>query len=87
MSKLEYKDLHLSDERITKPPHKYGKSWSNFRDGKVKPGGDDIDKTIDDDLPHNSHQRNRTPWANEPHDNIYIIIRKKRATLPMKVDW
>lgn len=27
MSKLEYKDLHLSDEKMTKPPHHYGKSW------------------------------------------------------------
>nr|ARV79892.1 cathepsin O [Antheraea pernyi] len=85
MSKLEYKDLHLSDERIRKPPHKYGKSWSKFRDGGSKMA-DDVEYAVDDDSPKSSHQRNRS-CDNEPHDNIYIIIRKKRATLPMKVDW
>ncbi|XP_028025496.1 cathepsin O-like [Bombyx mandarina] len=83
MSKLEYKEIHLSDERLKKSPHLYGKSWSKFRDQKPENtvGNDD------NDTPHSSHQRNRTPCANEPHNNVYVIIRKKRATLPLKVDW
>lgn len=32
MSKAEYKDIHLSDERLQKSPHKYGKSWNQYKD-------------------------------------------------------
>ncbi|KAG6440257.1 hypothetical protein O3G_MSEX001181 [Manduca sexta] len=84
MSKLEYKQLHLSDEQIEKSPrYKYGKSWRNS-DSSSWNGGN-IAYNVDD--PNVDHQRNRIPNGNEPHNNIYIIIRKKRAALPMKVDW
>ncbi|CAG9128804.1 unnamed protein product [Plutella xylostella] len=29
MSKLEYQDIHLSDEKQAKPPQDYGRSWGN----------------------------------------------------------
>ncbi|XP_013192682.1 cathepsin O [Amyelois transitella] len=75
MSKAEYKDIHLSDERMKKPPRLYGKSWSKTNDR---------DKYYMEE-PHGDHQRNRC--CSDSHDNIYIIIRKRRAVLPLQVDW
>ncbi|CAG4990425.1 unnamed protein product [Colias eurytheme] len=48
-------------------------------------------KTWDDTENHDrnryrvGNQEGRTP--NETHDNVYIIIRNKRAALPLQVDW
>ncbi|XP_064292678.1 cathepsin O-like [Plodia interpunctella] len=75
MSQAEYKELHLSDERLEKAPRLYGKSWS-------KTDVRDLYKTDDD---NGDHQRNRS--CGESHDNIYIIIRKRRVALPLQVDW
>ncbi|KAH9643824.1 hypothetical protein HF086_002322 [Spodoptera exigua] len=68
MSKTEFKEQHLADEKLTKPPKAYGRRRA--RDGKSR-NNDDDDK----------------PCSNSPHDNIYVIIRKKRAALPLQVDW
>lgn len=35
LSKDEYKDLHLSDEKITKSPYLYDKTWNKHKDRKV----------------------------------------------------
>ncbi|KAL0879596.1 hypothetical protein ABMA27_003322 [Loxostege sticticalis] len=71
MSAAEYKELHLSDEKLAKSPGMYGKSWGQKMDReKYETDG--------------SHQHSN------PHDNVYIISknsRKKRAVLPMQVDW
>lgn len=88
MSKTEFKERHLADERQIKPPHSYGKSWGKFKDvtTKSEPVGRDfynVDEGVEE--PHFHHQRNRS--ASGSSDNIHIIIRKKRATVPMKVDW
>ncbi|KAJ0172569.1 hypothetical protein K1T71_011708 [Dendrolimus kikuchii] len=86
MSKAEYKDIHLSDERLEKLPYMYGKSWNKYKDAV----GDKADKErymVDDEEAYHSSDRRDRSSANEPHNNVYIIIRKKRATLPMKVDW
>lgn len=62
MSKTEYKELHLSDEKVMKPVDSY------------------------------SRRRNRTSRATNGDDghkdaNDNIVIRKKRAVLPLQVDW
>lgn len=80
MSKDEYKDIHLSDERMEKAPHLYGKSWT-AKDAKLNKLKYSLEQ------PHESKQRNRSCDSNEPHDNVYIIIRKKRSILPLQVDW
>lgn len=83
MSKEEFKDIHLSDERQPKAPHLYGKSWNQYKETAVN-----NEQLYDEfDGPHPNHQRNRSVIGNEPHNNIYIIIRKKRSALPLKVDW
>ncbi|XP_075982157.1 cathepsin O-like [Anticarsia gemmatalis] len=81
MSKTEFKEIHLSDERQHKSPNQYGKSWSKGREVN-----DALRYDVDEDHRHSDHERHRNP-GNEPHNNIYIIIRKKRALLPMQVDW
>lgn len=74
MSATEYKELHLSDEKLTKSPDLYGKRW-----------GKKLDRERYDTDESHEHKKS---CNNEPHDNIYInIIRKKRAVLPMQVDW
>lgn len=35
MSKVEYKDIHLTDEKMTKPPHHYGRSWRHNLDSNA----------------------------------------------------
>ncbi|KPI98242.1 Cathepsin O [Papilio xuthus] len=74
MSKAEYRDVHLSDEKPHKRRHRENKNY-NKKNNKTSNVFD-----IDDAESDNSS-------GNSPHNNIYIIIRKKRATLPLKVDW
>lgn len=69
MSKDEYRDIHLSDEKMVKAPHMYGKSWNQYKDWKKHSHRDNSDK------------------ENGPNRDINIIMRKKRAVLPMKFDW
>ncbi|XP_063831915.1 cathepsin O-like [Ostrinia nubilalis] len=64
MSAAEYKDLHLSDEKLTKAPAMYGKGWGTS----------------------NKRDKYRTDNRHD-YDNIDVIIRKRRAILPMQVDW
>ena len=70
MSKTEFKELHLSDERLMKPVDTYSR-----RRNRTNRAARDDDEDKDGDC------------TNKPHDNIYIIIRKKRASLPLQVDW
>lgn len=86
MSKEEFRNLHLSDEKQQKAPHLFGKSWNTFKETTVKSTMYDEFSVIDE--PYSSHQKNGSN-GNEPHDNMYIIIRKKRSvsSLPLKVDW
>lgn len=74
MSKAEYRDVHLSDEKPHKRKDRQNKTY-NKKKNKTSNVFD-----IDDAESDNSS-------GNSPHNNIYIIIRKKRATLPLKVDW
>ncbi|CAH0397070.1 unnamed protein product [Chilo suppressalis] len=62
MSPTEYKDLHLSDEKLTKSPATYDRSWRK----------------------HNQRDYYHVQDVNERKENL---IRKKRASLPMLVDW
>ncbi|GBP17814.1 Cathepsin O [Eumeta japonica] len=55
MSKVEFRDIHLSDEKISKAPDSYAKSWINKRH-------------------HHNHE-------------AYNVVRRKRASLPLYVDW
>ncbi|KAM3966024.1 cathepsin O [Aphomia sociella] len=64
MSKTEYKEIHLSDERMQKSPFTYGKSWSRT-DARLAYR---VDGSHHDD----DHRLNE---------------RKKRALLPLQVDW
>ncbi|CAG9571896.1 unnamed protein product [Danaus chrysippus] len=81
MSKDEFRDIHLSDEQ----PHRYrrhklGKSWSKGRAKNIEDVADKIDDYYDDDDDDKEAE-------GSPHHNIYIVIRKKRAMLPLQVDW
>lgn len=77
MSREEYKDIHLSDEKLAKAPSAYGKSWGRRADKDRY----DVDGSQAD------IQKNHSS-AVESHDNIYIVInRNKRAVLPMQFDW
>lgn len=70
MSKTEFKEQHLADEKLMKPPKSYGRRRA--RDGRSR---------------HHDDEDDDKPCSNSPHDNIYVIIRKKRAALPLQVDW
>nr|XP_049697307.1 cathepsin O [Helicoverpa armigera] len=66
MSKTEFKDIHLSDEKLPAEAINRRRDRSNRR----------ARHTDDGDC------------NNEPHNNVYVIIRKKRAAaLPLQVDW
>ncbi|KAJ8720870.1 hypothetical protein PYW08_006335 [Mythimna loreyi] len=71
MSKTEFKELHLSDEIVPKPADAYTRKHKRHDRGASD--ADDGDKDGN--------------CANEPHHNIYVIIRKKRVALPLQVDW
>lgn len=71
MSLSEFKDIHLSDEKLAKAPGLYGRSWG---------------RSMEKDRYETEGQRHIT-YVNAPHDNVHVIIRKKRAILPMQVDW
>lgn len=59
MSKAEFKDIHLSDE---KPRHK------RIRENWIK-----YENDIDSDESH--------------HHRLQKFMRKKRASLPLSIDW
>ncbi|XP_039748227.1 cathepsin O-like [Pararge aegeria] len=87
MSKTEFIDIHLSDEK----PHHHrnkslGKSWSKTR-AKYNAGENHNDTPMfDDDRPEIDNEDDID--VKNSHHNIYIIInRKKRAALPLKIDW
>ncbi|KAL4713417.1 hypothetical protein ACJJTC_010402 [Scirpophaga incertulas] len=74
MSSAEYKEVHLSDEKLTKPPIDYGKSWDRHRDIYHVENHKHID-----------HKRLVLEGEISNDNNVYI--RKKRASLPLQVDW
>ncbi|XP_052744699.1 cathepsin O [Bicyclus anynana] len=99
MSKTEFIDIHLSDEKPHKRKNNLGKSWSKGRD-KFKPkpmfDSDDLmtdedEKMMDDDKPVVDQPMSDDEAdidVKSSHHNIYIIIkRRRRAALPLKVDW
>lgn len=69
LSKDEYRDIHLLDEKMNKSPHLYNKSWEQYKDWKKR------------NHSANNHKDHRQ------HNNVSVIMRKKRAALPMQVDW
>ncbi|CAK1542513.1 unnamed protein product [Leptosia nina] len=76
MSKLEFQELHLSDEQPNRRSHSHKQSFvpqSYYKDGYVT---DDEKRDIDPIV---------------IHDNIYIIIKNRAAraigSLPMQIDW
>lgn len=72
MSKTEFKDLHLSDEKMSKSPQAYGQSWgNNLMSDALKY---DIDGVHIVDRPYTLS------------DNK-VYVRKKRLALPLQVDW
>ncbi|XP_068623203.1 cathepsin O-like [Battus philenor] len=78
MSKSEYRDIHLSDERPQRRKTMQTKTYNKKKNHTINVIDYD-DKKIDDE--------NDKEISGSPHDNIYIIIRKRRATMPLKVDW
>ncbi|XP_052749750.1 cathepsin O-like [Galleria mellonella] len=68
MSKSEYKNIHLSDERILKSPEAYGKSWREA-----------IAKLI--------YYRDKSRHKGQRFHDTPVYERKKRALLPLQVDW
>ncbi|CAG9782506.1 unnamed protein product [Diatraea saccharalis] len=65
MSPTEYKDLHLSDEKLTKLPGAYDRSWRKNRER----------------VSYHVEKSYETLNKNE------ILSRRKRASLPLQVDW
>ncbi|XP_045778492.1 cathepsin O-like isoform X1 [Maniola jurtina] len=86
MSQTEFIDIHLSDE---KPHHRLrvAKSWSKGSglnvDGKKNGHKSILDSGEDDEEKDDTDVE-----VKNSHHNIYIILsRKRRAALPLKVDW
>lgn len=73
MSRLEFKDVHLSDERQYQAPHMYGKTW-NDNEPSMDAFRYDIVREHSD---HHIHQYN----------DAHVLTRTKRAVLPLQVDW
>ncbi|CAG5054083.1 unnamed protein product [Parnassius apollo] len=74
MSKAEYRDIHLSDEQPQKRETIQSKTHHK--------GHKHTRSLVDTDI-----SKNDDSSGNSPHDNIYIIIRRRRASLPLKIDW
>lgn len=80
MSQVEFKEIHLSDEKVPKAPKSYNKNWK-------------YDKAMSDalrydiDVENSTHHQWHRSDGNKVNVNLYINIRTKRVALPMTVDW
>ncbi|CAB3252581.1 unnamed protein product [Arctia plantaginis] len=79
MSQSEFKEIHLSDEKVSKAPKSYNKNWNHGRE---------MSDTLRYDMdPGNSTHHKDRSGGNKANVNLYINIRTKRVALPMTVDW